>query len=243
MKKQAQLMQWSTMGNQPHHYRIKCDEWKKKLKTSRLLWIYRHIYWPVCEPITSVPDGGDKDNLRILDFYYVLISLQSPSELQILHVTSHQLSLQKLSTTSRKQRKEREKYVLPYFVSTILLLWKCQFLILFHDHNYIDRIRTIRITLPVVLQNNHEYRDIGIYLCHLAQSWTYLATDSAHRTFSDARPPTRRFANWIVALVASASCWQRSFSAVACSKSAVNFASCSSKDCKLVDKISFRYWQ
>jgi hypothetical protein len=62
------------------------------------------------------------------------------------------------------------------------------------------------ITLPLMLQNNYDYRGAGLYLCRLTQSWTYLETDSAHRTFSDARPPTRRFANWIVALVASASC-------------------------------------
>lgn len=35
----------------------------------------------------------------------------------------------------------------------------------------------------------------------------------------------------MVLLVASASCWQWSFSAVACSKSAVSLESCSSRDC------------
>lgn len=35
---------------------------------------------------------------------------------------------------------------------------------------------------------------------------SHLATESAQRTFSDARPPTNLFANAIVELVASASC-------------------------------------
>lgn len=60
----------------------------------------------------------------------------------------------------------------------------------------------------------------------------YLFTASAHLTFSLARPPTNLLANWIVALVASASRWHSSFSVVAFSKSAVSLASCSSRDLK-----------
>lgn len=58
----------------------------------------------------------------------------------------------------------------------------------------------------------------------------YQATASAQRTFSDPKPPINLFANAMVLLVASASCWQWSFSAVAFSKSAVNLESSSSKD-------------
>ena len=64
----------------------------------------------------------------------------------------------------------------------------------------------------------------------LTISESYLATESAHLIFSEAKPPTNRFASAIVAFVASASFWHFNFSAVACSKSAVSFASCSSKD-------------
>ena len=44
------------------------------------------------------------------------------------------------------------------------------------------------------------------------------ATDSAQRTFSEAKPPTNRLASSIVIAVCSASCWHFNFSAVALKK-------------------------
>ncbi len=58
------------------------------------------------------------------------------------------------------------------------------------------------------------------------------STDSAQRTFSDARPPTSRLAKLIVLFVVSASSWHRSFSAVAFSKEAVSSARLSSSSYK-----------
>lgn len=64
---------------------------------------------------------------------------------------------------------------------------------------------------------------------------TYFSTDAIHRTFSDAKPPTKRLAKSIVRFVASASSWHFRFSAIAFSNSAVSFASFSSKAYKKIN--------
>ena len=59
-------------------------------------------------------------------------------------------------------------------------------------------------------------------------------TDSAHRTFSEASPPTSLLAREIVLAVVSASCWHLSLAAVAFSNWAVNSARLSSSSYNMV---------